>query len=187
MNLERLVEELDTPEERWVTEQRMKRFQESLPKVEVTLTGYWPPPPRSAAPEELAIVALIHDIVIPTGIFAFLQIEIDSLFVSALLTVLGFSVHDTIVVFDRIRENLKKSQGAKKYADIVDESLRETLARSINTSLTTLLALVAIYFFGGQTTQNLALALILGILVGVYSSIFIASPLLVTIERRLRS
>jgi len=135
----------------------------------------------------VAIVALIHDILIPTGIFAFLQIEIDSLFVSALLTVLGFSVHDTIVVFDRIRENLKKSQGAKKYADIVEVSLKETLARSINTSLTTLLALVAIYFFGGQTTQNLALALILGMLVGVYSSIFIASPLLVTIERRFAS
>ncbi|OGZ44213.1 MAG: protein-export membrane protein SecF [Candidatus Ryanbacteria bacterium RIFCSPHIGHO2_12_FULL_47_12b] len=131
----------------------------------------------------VAITALIHDITIPTGLFSFLRIEIDTLFVSALLTILGFSVHDTIVVFDRVRENLKKAEGTKKFADIVEASVRETFTRSVNTSLTTILALVAIYFFGGASTHNLALALIVGILVGTYSSIFIASPLLVTIEQ----
>jgi preprotein translocase subunit SecF len=131
----------------------------------------------------VAIVALAHDIIIPAGVFSFLQIEIDSLFVSAVLTVLGFSVHDTIVVFDRIRESLRKAQGARKYSEIVESSLHETLTRSINTSLTTVAALAAIFFLGGPSTQYLVLALIIGILAGTYSSIFIASPLLVTIER----
>lgn len=132
----------------------------------------------------VAIIALAHDISIPTGLFSFLQIEIDSLFVSALLTVLGFSIHDTIVVFDRVRENLRKSGGAPpaggKFEEIVGRSLKETITRSINTSMTTVLALAAIYFFGGATTKDFALALIIGIVVGTYSSICIASPLLVT-------
>ncbi|MDA1335016.1 MAG: protein translocase subunit SecF [bacterium] len=131
----------------------------------------------------IAIVALIHDVVIPTGIFAALGIEIDSLFVSALLTVLGFSVHDTIVVFDRVRENLKKSKGSGSFDDIVEVSLKETIVRSINTSITTLFVLGTIYFLGGEATKNFALALILGVALGTYSSIFIASPLLVTVER----
>ncbi len=136
----------------------------------------------------IAIVALLHDVIIPTGLFSFFEIEIDSLFVSALLTVLGFSIHDTIVVFDRIRENLRKSTRladgrAGDFEEIVGRSLKETITRSINTSLTTVLALLAVYFFGGATTKNFALALISGIIVGTYSSIFIASPLLVTVER----
>lgn len=130
----------------------------------------------------VAVVALAHDVTIPTGLFAWLGYQIDSLYISALLTVLGFSVHDTIVVFDRLRENLRKASGGS-FADIAERSLRETIVRSINTSMTTILALGAVYFFGGETTQPFALALIIGISVGTYSSIFVATPLLVTIER----
>ncbi|MEK7631121.1 MAG: protein translocase subunit SecF [Patescibacteria group bacterium] len=129
----------------------------------------------------VAVVALGHDLAVPTGLFAWFGYQIDSLYISALLTVLGFSVHDTIVVFDRLRENLRKSSGGS-FADIAERSLRETIVRSINTSMTTILALSAVYFFGGETTQPFALALIVGIAVGTYSSIFIATPLLVTIE-----
>lgn len=129
----------------------------------------------------IAVIALFHDVLIPTGIFAFFQIPVDSLFITALLTVLGFSVHDTIVVFDRVRENLRKQNGS--FETIVGHSLKETIVRSINTSMTTILALVAVYFFGGASTKNLALTLILGIAIGTYSSIFIASPLLVTYEK----
>ncbi|MSR76187.1 MAG: protein translocase subunit SecF [Candidatus Ryanbacteria bacterium] len=129
----------------------------------------------------VAVIALGHDLAVPTGLFAWFGYQIDSLYISALLTVLGFSVHDTIVVFDRLRENLRKSTGGS-FADIAERSLRETIVRSINTSMTTILALGAVYFFGGETTQPFALALIVGIAVGTYSSIFIATPLLVTIE-----
>lgn len=129
----------------------------------------------------IAIIALVHDVSIPTGLFSLLGYEIDALFVTALLTVLGFSVHDTIVVFDRVRENLHRDTKSK-FEDIVEKSLRQTIGRSINTSLTTIFALTAIYLFGGVSTQNLALALIVGIIVGTYSSIFIATPLLVSWE-----
>jgi len=129
-----------------------------------------------------AIIALAHDITIPTGIYAvlghFLRWEADLLFVTALLTILGFSVHDTIVVFDRIRENLLKNIG-KNFADIANISVNQTLARSINTSLTTLLVLIALFFFGGETTNHFVFVLIIGIVFGTYSSIFVASPLLV--------
>jgi len=127
----------------------------------------------------IAIVALIHDVTIPTGIFSYMGYEIDAFFVSALLTVLGFSVHDTIVVFDRVREHLRKD-AQSSFEEVVGRSLNETIVRSINTSLTTLFSLTAVYFFGGVSTQHLALALMIGIVVGTYSSIFIASPLLVT-------
>ncbi|RJQ34979.1 protein translocase subunit SecF [Candidatus Parcubacteria bacterium] len=129
-----------------------------------------------------AIIALFHDILIITGIFSlmgyFFKTEIDTLFVTALLTILGFSVHDTIVTFDRIRENLFKNQD-KSFAEIVNISINQTFLRSINTSFTTLLVLLAIYFFGGESIKNFTLALILGVIIGTYSSIFIASPLLV--------
>ena len=131
----------------------------------------------------IAVIALFHDIIIPTGLFSLLRFEIDSLFITALLTVFGFSVHDTIVVFDRVRENLRRDVRGK-FEDIVERSLRETIGRSINTSLTTLFSLLAVYFFGGPSTQHLALALIAGIVVGTYSSIFIASTLLVTVAKR---
>ncbi len=135
----------------------------------------------------VAIVALLHDVIIPTGIFAYLGrnggYEIDALFVTALLVILGFSIHDTIVVFDRTRENLRTSSAKKPFSQIVGESVSQTISRSINTSLTTVLSLVALYVFGPETTRNFSLVLILGILVGTYSSIFIGSPLLVTWEK----
>lgn len=130
----------------------------------------------------IAIVALLHDVVIPAGIFAYLQVEIDMLFVSALLTILGFSVHDTIVVFDRVRENLRKG-GEDSFAALVNRSVNETLVRSLNTSLTVVMVLAVVLFFGGESTFYFVLALLIGVVVGTYSSIFIASPLLVTIER----
>ena len=136
----------------------------------------------------VAIIALIHDVIIPTGIFVvlghFKGYEIDTLFVTALLVVLGFSVHDTIVVFDRVRENLRHAPARKPFDQIVGESISQTFTRSINTSLTTLLALIVLYFLGGEATQHFSLALIIGIAAGTYSSVFIGSPLLVTLERR---
>lgn len=137
----------------------------------------------------VAILALLHDVIIPTGVFSILGylrgFEVDTLFVTALLVVLGFSIHDTIVVFDRVRENLKNEndQGGKKPFDqIVGESISQTFVRSINTSLTTLLAILVLYIFGPETTRHFALAMGIGIVVGTYSSIFIGSPLLVTIH-----
>lgn len=134
----------------------------------------------------MAVVALVHDVTMPAGVFAllgkFLGVEIDVLFITALLTVLGFSVHDTIVVFDRVRENLKKGIG-KDFEETVGLSINQTITRSINTSLTVLLVLFAIFFFGGETTKWFALALAIGVAVGTYSSIFLASPLLVTIYK----
>ncbi len=128
-----------------------------------------------------AVIAVFHDLIFLVGIFAMLGkfggVEINSSFIPAFLTVLGFSVHDTIVVFDRIRENLGKYRG--EFHEIVNKSLNETIVRSINTSLTVLLVLSAIYLFGGETVKTFSLALFLGIAVGTYSSIFVASPLLV--------
>ncbi|MCW1929968.1 MAG: protein translocase subunit SecF [Candidatus Kerfeldbacteria bacterium] len=128
-----------------------------------------------------AIVALAHDIFIPIGVFAllghFAGVQIDALFVTALLTILGFSVHDTIVVFDRIREGLK-DRAHKTFAEIVNISINTTLARSINTSVTTLIVLTALYVFGGTAIHWFVFTLILGIICGTYSSIFIASPVL---------
>lgn len=137
----------------------------------------------------IAIVALVHDVIIPTGVFAvlghFAGYEVDTLFVTALLVVLGFSVHDTIVVFDRVRENLHNASTSTKkpFDEVVGASVGQTFTRSINTSLTTLIALVVLYILGGSTTEHFSLALIIGIAAGTYSSIFIGSPLLVTIEK----
>ncbi len=138
----------------------------------------------------VAVIALLHDVIVPTGVFAYLGhfngTEIDSLFVTALLVVLGFSVHDTIVVFDRTRENLHKNEKEKvkkTFEEVVGESVAQTFTRSINTSLTTLISLVVLYHFGPEVTKNFALALLVGITVGTYSSIFIGSPLLVTLQK----
>jgi len=132
-----------------------------------------------------AVIALIHDLLIVIGIFSllgrFFNIEIGVAFVAALMTILGYSVHDTIVVFDRIRENLGRS-GKETFENIVDGSIKQTLIRSINTSLLTELALIAIFFFGGETIKDFVLALIAGIFFGTYSSIFVASALLVEWE-----
>jgi len=131
----------------------------------------------------IAIIALAHDVLIPLGIFAvlgkFYGVEVTSAFVAAILTVLGYSVNDTIVVFDRVRENLRKHTH-NDFNELVEYSIKQTIQRSINTSLTTILVLVAIFFFGGESIKSFALVLIIGIMAGTYSSIFLASPLLVT-------
>ena len=128
-----------------------------------------------------AIIALLHDILITVGIFSIFGlvfgIEVDSLFIVALLTITGFSVNDTVVIYDRIRENIKTSPHIP-IDRIVDDAVDQTLSRSINTTLTTMLSLVAIFIFGGETLKYFSLALIIGFGAGVYSSIFIASTLL---------
>lgn len=128
-----------------------------------------------------AIVALLHDILVTVGIFAILGlvqgVEVDSLFVVALLTITGFSVNDTVVIYDRIREILKMNPD-RPISDIVDDAVNQTLTRSINTTLTTMLTLFALFLFGGETLKYFALALIVGFISGAYSSIFIASTLL---------
>ncbi len=130
-----------------------------------------------------AIIALIHDVVITLGVFAilgrFLGVEVDIAFVVALMTILGYSVNDTIVVFDRVRENLIKT-GSDKFVEAINEGVSQTVARSINTSLTTLLVLTALFLFGGDSIHYFSLALIVGIVAGTYSSIFLAAPLLAT-------
>lgn len=129
-----------------------------------------------------AILGLVHDTIFVLGVFSilglFFGVQIDALFVTALLTVIGFSVHDTIVVFDRVRENLKYYSKKMTFGEIMNASINQTLARSINTSLTTLITLAALYFFGGVTTKDFVLAMILGIAIGTYSSIFFCSSLI---------
>lgn len=130
-----------------------------------------------------AVLALIHDIGIPVGAFALLghfkDIEISAVFVAAALTILGYSVSDTVVVLDRVRENVIKFGNKNNFAELVHKSIMQTLARSLNTNLTVLLSLVAIFFFGGASIKYFSLALIIGIFLGAYSSIFVASPILV--------
>lgn len=129
-----------------------------------------------------AVIALLHDLLFVLGFFSILGhfkgVEVDSMFVTAMLTVLGFSVHDTIVVFDRIRENLKVYAG-QSMEYVVNHSISQTIVRSLNTSLTVLFVLLALLLFGGDTIRYFVLALFVGIIVGTYSSIFIASPVLV--------
>lgn len=128
-----------------------------------------------------AIVALFHDVLITCGVFAVLGLltglEVDTLFLVALLTIIGYSVNDTVVIYDRVRE-ISKTSNADSMNEIIDMAVNQSLTRSINTSVTTLLPLVAIFFFGGETLKYFALALIIGICAGSYSSIFIASTLL---------
>lgn len=135
-----------------------------------------------------AVVALLHDVLVVVGIFSILghlfAVEIDALFVTALLTIIGFSVHDTIVVFDRIRENLQKYSGKQNFEQIVNESLLETLGRSLTTSLTVLFTLLALILFGGQSIRWFVVALFVGVFSGTYSSIFNAAPLLVLWEKK---
>ncbi len=138
----------------------------------------------------IAIIALVHDVIIPTGVFVVLGkyagYEVDTLFVTALLVILGFSIHDTIVVFDRVREHLKNSSPERQkneFDKIVGESISETMSRSINTSFTTLLAILALYFVGPESTKHFSLVLAIGIIAGTYSSVFLGSPLLVTVQK----
>ena len=130
-----------------------------------------------------AIIALLHDVLITVGAVSLAGMEVNSPFVAAILTIIGYSINDTIVVYDRIRENLKRRK-KEDIATLVNRSISETLMRSINTSLTTLLAVVAILVLGGQTTRDFAFALLVGITAGTYSSIFIASPLWALWKRR---
>jgi len=129
------------------------------------------------------ILALLHDVLVLVGVFSllghFLHVEVDSLFITALLTVMGFSVHDTVVVFDRIRENLQKT-GAGTFENVVNESILQTLVRSLNTSFTAILVLIALLIFGGESIRWFIAALLLGTITGTFSSIFNAAPLLVT-------
>lgn len=131
----------------------------------------------------VTLIALFHDLVIPIGLFAclghFYGVEVGTNFIVALLVILGFSVHDTIVVFDRIRENLKR-YASLDFVPLVNQSVNETLVRSVSTSFTVLLTLLALYVFGGESLRYFILALMVGIFFGTYSSIFIASPLLVS-------
>jgi preprotein translocase subunit SecF len=130
----------------------------------------------------VAMVTIVHDIIVPTGIYAYLSAkygaEIDTLFIVALLTVMAVTISDKIVVFDRIRENLKNSGNKKDFDLTVGESLAQTFTRSVNTSATTVLSLVALYFYGPESTKFFSLTLMVGIIVGTYSSIFVASPIL---------
>lgn len=139
----------------------------------------------------IALVTLVFDIIVPLGFFALLGhmtgAQVDTLFVTAMLTILGYSVHDTIVVFDRTRENLRinEEKGRKEdFADVAGRSIGQTFVRSINTSMTTLVSLLALYLLGPASTQYFALTLLVGIVAGTYSSIFLATPLLVAIAQR---
>lgn len=135
-----------------------------------------------------AIAALIHDVLITIGVFVVLGstlgVEIDALFITALLTIMGFSVHDTIVTFDRIRENLKTQRSGESFENVANRAVNETLARSANTSLSTLFTIAALFFLGADSIQYFLLALIIGLVAGTYSSIFVATPLLVTWHNR---
>lgn len=133
------------------------------------------------------IIALAHDVIIPTGIFVYLGhvagIELDLLFITGLLAILGYSVHDTIVVFDRVRENLTLAKAGESFEETVGKSVQQTFGRSINTSLTIFITLLALYLFGSPATKDFSLLLLIGIIVGTYSSIFVASPLLITFQQ----
>lgn len=141
-----------------------------------------PPPVSSWSFGLAAIAALLHDSLLLIGLFSIFGwlfgMEVDALFVTAVLTVIGFSVHDTIVVFDRIRENLRRER--KPFEEVVNDSILETFARSLNTSVTVLLTLLALYLFGGESINHFVLALLIGMAAGTYSSIFNAAPLLVS-------
>lgn len=136
-----------------------------------------------------AMVALFHDVLIPAGIFSVLGktagFEVNTPFIAALLTVLGFSVHDTIVVLDRVRENVRRFAG-QPFPDIVEKSLRQTIVRSVNTSVTLLFAVAAVWYFGGEVIRPFALTVMVGVALGTYSSIFIASTALVSVQQRFR-
>jgi len=139
----------------------------------------------------IVVLALLHDIILPAGFVAimghFFAFEVDALFVVALLAILGYSVNDTIVVFDRIRENLAANMERnvkEEFAMVVGKSLRQTYLRSINTSVTTTLALLALFFLGAAVTENFALILLVGVVAGTYSSLFLAAPLLVLLQKK---
>jgi len=124
-----------------------------------------------------AVTALIHDVMITMGIFSFLQIEFNLSIIAALLTIIGYSMNDTVVVYDRIRENLRKYKQMNIF-DLINQSLNETMSRTLLTSVTTLLALFSLYFLGGEVLKGFTLAMIIGVFIGTYSSVFIASQII---------
>ncbi len=128
-----------------------------------------------------AILALFHDVILTLGVFSLFSLEINLSIVAAVLTIVGYSMNDTVVIFDRVRENLKKFADIKIF-DLTNKSINETLSRTIITSITTLLALLSIYIFGGQILKGFSLAMILGVLFGTYSSIYIANPILILLN-----
>lgn len=141
----------------------------------------------------IALITLVHDVIVPVGFYAalghFWGAQVDTLFVTAVLTVLGFSVHDTIVVFDRVRENLRVNAERNRREDFEEtagRSLNQTFVRSVNTSLTVLVTLLVLFFIGPESTRNFSLTLLVGIIAGTYSSIFLATPLLVVWEKARR-
>lgn len=131
------------------------------------------------------VIALIHDAIIATGFMALLWRNIDTAFVAGLLTIMGYSINDTVVIFDRIRENIRKAGShKKKFGEVVNQALLETMARSINTVLTVIIMVLALLFLGGETLRDFCLVLLIGLISGTYSSIFIAAPLMVYLETR---
>ena len=128
-----------------------------------------------------AIAALVHDVLITLGVFSLFNLEINLSIVAAVLTIVGYSMNDTVVIFDRVRENLRKYSDIKIF-DLTNTSINETLSRTIITSITTLLALLSIYFLGGEILKGFSLAMILGVIFGTYSSIYIANPILVLLK-----
>ncbi len=132
------------------------------------------------------IIALLHDVLIVVGVFSLFQWEINSWFVAAILTIFGYSINDTVIIFDRIRENQNKMKRTDAYEDMVDKSIWQTMRRSINTTITVLIALLSIFIFGGESTRYFALAMLIGVSIGAYSSIFIASQILLEIKNRMK-
>lgn len=129
-----------------------------------------------------AIIALLHDTLLVIGIFSLFRIEVDSAFIAAILTIIGYSINDTIIIFDRIRENLRMQKKGQSLEDLVNLSIWQTLARSINTVLTVMFVLLALYFLGGATVKTFVLAMLIGVASGAYSSIFNASPIWVDLR-----
>ena len=123
------------------------------------------------------VLALLHDVLVVIGVFAILQLEVDSTFVAAILTIIGYSINDTIVIFDRIRENLKKKERGESLEQLANKSVLQTMSRSINTVLTVIFVLVALLIFGGETTKIFVFAMLIGVISGAYSSVFNATPL----------
>lgn len=134
-----------------------------------------------------AVAALLHDIIIAVGVIALLSYEVDTPFIAAVLTILGYSINNTIVVFDRVRENLKRKTKEKlSFEDILDKSINQVMIRTINTSVTTLFAIIAILIFGGDSLKTFIVTLLIGILAGTYSSVFVATPIMYLLDKKKR-
>ena len=131
-----------------------------------------------------AIVGLIHDVLITVGIFSILNLDFSLPIIAALLTIIGYSLNDTIIVFDRIRENVKGATSKEALPQLFNKSINETLSRTILTSLTTLIVLLALFFLGGEIIHNFAFAMIIGVLIGTYSSVFVASPVVLAAHQK---